>query len=261
MILDDLVLSTEKRILKEQQNQSLTILKKIVNDMPIGSAQDIYDLFKTPKMSLIAEIKKASPSKGIITQDFPYLSIAKTYNQSGVTAISVLTEPNYFKGNIKFLEEISASVSVPVLRKDFIINSYMIYQAKAAGASMILLIVAILSPQILANYIQLAHSLGLAVIVEVHDSNEIETALKAGAKMIGVNNRDLKTYTINLNNSIKLRNLVPENIIFIAESGISSNIDVTKLAHANVNGILIGETLMRATNKKDKITELLNLKE
>lgn len=259
MILDDLVAATTRRLEREQQLESLTDVKARAAKAETKNPQLVYDRFNAPGIHLIGEVKKASPSKGLIASDFPYLEIAKDYDQNGVSAISVLTEPDYFKGDIHYLQEIAAAVSVPVLRKDFVISDYMLYQAKAAGASIVLLIVAILTDEQLHEYLTLAHQLGLAALVEAHDENEIKRALAAGAKMIGVNNRDLKTFTVSLDNSLRLRQLVPTDIAFIAESGIHNREDVQTLEAHHVNGILIGEALMTAPNKADKIEQLLGV--
>ncbi|WP_054699020.1 indole-3-glycerol phosphate synthase TrpC [Secundilactobacillus odoratitofui] len=259
MILDDLVAATTRRLEREQQLESLTDVKARAAKAETKNPQLVYDRFNAPGIHLIGEVKKSLTFKGLIASDFPYLEIARDYDQNGVSAISVLTEPDYFKGNIHYLQEIAAAVSVPVLRKDFVISDYMLYQAKAAGASIVLLIVAILTDEQLHEYLMLAHQLGLAALVEAHDENEIKRALAAGAKMIGVNNRDLKTFTVSLDNSIRLRQLVPTDIAFIAESGIHNRKDVQTLEAHHVNGILIGEALMTAPDKADKIEQLLGV--
>jgi len=207
-------------------------------------------------MAFICECKKASPSKGLIAEQFPYVDIAKEYEAAGATAISVLTEPKWFLGSDRYLEEISQSVSIPCLRKDFTIDPYMIYQAKTFGASCVLLICALLDTEELKEYIAVADSLGLSQIVEAHDEREIESAMKAGARIIGVNNRNLKDFSVDINNSGKLRSMVPEDIMFVAESGIKTRDDVAKLEEIGVNAVLIGETLMRAADKKKMLEEL-----
>jgi len=207
-------------------------------------------------MGFICEVKKASPSKGIIAADFPYLEIAKAYDAAGADAISVLTEPLHFKGDIAYLKEIAASVSLPVLRKDFIVDPYMIYEARSAGAEAVLLICTILSAPMLENMIRITHALGMDALVEAHTAEEVEMALGAGAKIIGVNNRDLKTFKVDLENSLTLRNLVPPETVFIAESGIKTREDIIKLENAGVNAVLIGETLMRAADKRSALNAL-----
>lgn len=259
MILDDLVAVTKRRMKREQATISLAEMQAKAAATPTKDPQLVYDRFNAPGIHLIGEVKKASPSKGLIAANFPYLEIAKDYDQHGVSAISVLTEPDYFKGDIHYLKDIAAAVNVPVLRKDFVVDPYMLYQAKAAGASIVLLIVAILSDQQLKDYFKLAHDLGLAALVEAHDEQELQRALDVGAKLIGVNNRDLRTFNVSLNNSIKLRKLVPDNIAFVAESGIHTRDDVKVMEANHMNGILIGEALMTAPDKAKKITQLLGV--
>lgn len=208
------------------------------------------------KLAFICEVKKASPSKGIIAEDFPYLEIAKEYEKAGADAISVLTEPEYFKGDDRYLTEISNSVKIPVLRKDFTVDEYQIYEAKAIGADAVLLICSLLDTETIRNYIKLCNELGLSALVEAHSEEEVYSAIDAGARVIGVNNRNLQTFEVDLNNSIRLRGLVPRDIIFVAESGIKTAEDTAQLRTAGVNAVLIGETLMRSTNKATIISEL-----
>ena len=208
------------------------------------------------KIAFICEVKKASPSKGIITEDFPYLEIAKDYQKAGADAISVLTEPEFFKGDNKYLTEISDLVRIPVLRKDFTIDEYQIYEAKAIGADAVLLICALLDTETLHNYLALCDELGLSALVEAHTEEEILSAIRAGARIIGVNNRNLQTFEVDLNTSVRLKGLVPKHIIFVAESGIQTAEDINILRDAGVNAVLVGETLMRNPNKKAIISEL-----
>lgn len=210
----------------------------------------------TDNISFICECKKASPSKGIIAEQFPYMEIAKEYENAGASAISVLTEPKYFLGDIRYLNEISSEVSIPCLRKDFVVDEYMIYEAKVNNASAVLLICAILEEEKLARYIKICDSLSLSALVEVHDEEEIKKAVRAGARIIGVNNRNLKNFTVDIENSKRLRELVPANILFVAESGIKDRADVANLEEAGVNAVLIGETLMKAEDKSEKLNEL-----
>ena len=218
-----------------------------------------YDHLKKTGMSFICEVKKASPSKGLIAPDFPYLEIAKEYEAAGASAISCLTEPFYFQGSDKYLKEIANAVNIPVLRKDFTVDEYMIYQAKAFGASAVLLICAILDDARLKAYRELAESLGLDALVEAHDAEEVTRALKCGAKIIGVNNRDLKTFQVDTGNSIRLRRIAPENVVFVSESGIKTPEDIRNLYEHQVDAVLIGETLMRSTDKKAMLAELQSL--
>lgn len=215
-----------------------------------------YRALAVPGMSYICEVKKASPSKGLIAPDFPYLEIAKEYEVAGASAISCLTEPFYFRGADQYLKEITGSARIPVLRKDFTVDEYMIYQAKTLGASAVLLICAILDKVQLRDYRQLAESLGLDALVEVHDETEVEMALDVGAKIVGVNNRDLKTFQVDMQNSIRLRNLAPREVLFVSESGIKGPEEISILREHQVDAVLIGETLMRSTDKKAELERL-----
>ena len=255
MILDDLVTATKKRMAAEKRIHSLEELKQQSQKAPMKNPQLIVDKLLEPKLTFIAEIKKASPSKGVIVQDFPYLEIAQEYQANKIDMISVLTEPDYFQGNLKYLQQITQEVDLPVLRKDFTIDSYMIYQAKIAQASLILLIVAILSDEQLKDYLKLAKKLGLAAIVEVHDETELKRALRTKSEIIGINNRNLKDFSVNFNNSLKLKKLIPVDIPVIAESGIKTKADIKLLKKAGINGVLIGETFMKAKNKAKIIND------
>jgi len=207
-------------------------------------------------MSYICEVKKASPSKGLIAPDFPYLEIAMEYEKAGARAISCLTEPYWFMGSDEYVTRISDNVNIPVLRKDFTVNEYMVYQARAIGASAVLLICAILNDEELSRYLQLTEKLGMNALVEAHDETEVKRALNADAKIIGVNNRDLKTFTVDMKNSIRLRDLAPKDKVFVSESGIKTSDDINILYENDVDAVLIGETLMRSDNKKEKLEEL-----
>lgn len=255
MILDDLVTATKKRMAAEKRIHSLEELKQQSQKAPMKNPRLIVDKLLEPKLTFIAEIKKASPSKGVIVQDFPYLEIAQEYQANKIDMISVLTEPDYFQGNLKYLQQITQEVDLPVLRKDFTIDPYMIYQAKIAQASLILLIVAILSDEQLKDYLKLAKKLGLAAIVEVHDETELKRALRAKSEIIGINNRNLKDFSVNFNNSLKLKKLIPADIPVIAESGIKTKADIKLLKKAGINGVLIGETFMKAKNKAEIIND------
>lgn len=202
-------------------------------------------------LSFICEVKKGSPSKGIISEKFPYLEIARKYEEMGADAISVLTEPEYFKGDNKYLSEIHQTVRTPLLRKDFTIDEYMIYKAKTLGASAILLICSILEKTQLSEYLGIAHSLGLSALVETHNEYEIENALSAGAEIIGVNNRDLKTFRVDTATSERLRKYVPNDKIFVSESGIHTAEDIQKMKKINADAVLIGEAFMRSENPSE----------
>ena len=257
-MLDKIVAKTEERLIEAKSNKSLDELKGEVSKLEIHDEFPFKEALKDPEIAIIAEVKRASPSKGLISEDFNYIGIAKEYEQAGASAISVLTEPYFFKGSNDFLHEISENVSIPLLRKDFVIDEYMIYEAKLLGASAILLIVSILDEVQLKKYLDLAHDLGLSAIVETHDGDEIQTAMDVGAGIIGVNNRNLADFTVDIENSIKLRSLVSDDVLFISESGIKTAEDVRRLKENNVDAVLIGETLMRSDDKKSMILELKN---
>ena len=242
-ILDKITAATKIRVEHE---------KKITLPPPLKTPQQPFlfeECLKKNDISFICEIKKASPSKGIIAEDFPYLDIAQAYEQAGADAISILTEPQFFLGHNRYLAEIRQAVNIPLLRKDFIIDLFQIEQSAWLGADAILLICAILTPVQLSAFISAADKLGLSALVETHDETELKTALKAGARIIGVNNRDLKTFKVDTGTSIRLRKLVPNDVLFVSESGIRTAYDVEQLRLNGANAILVGETLMRATDK------------
>jgi len=209
-----------------------------------------------PGLSFICEVKKASPSKGIIAADFPYLNIAREYEAAGASAVSVLTEPDYFLGSDHYLREIAAELAIPALRKDFVIDPYQIYEAKILGAQAVLFICALLDDQTLEQYIKIAAELGLSSLVEIHDEAEAEQAVKAGARIIGINNRNLKNFNVDLAVTARLRSLIPAGILVVAESGITSPQDVRALSGLNLDAVLVGESLMRAADKKRFLAEL-----
>lgn len=254
-MLDEIVLKTKERLEEAKKNKSFDDLKEEVASLDINLDFPFEKALASEGLSIIAEVKKASPSKGLIAEEFDYLAIAKEYETAGVSAISVLTEPYFFKGSNNYLKEIACEVDVPILRKDFTIDPYMIYEAKIIGASAVLLIVSILSDDELRYYLEIADLLGLSAIVETHDRKEIKRALDAGARIIGVNNRDLKNFTVNINNSIELCRLVPPDVLFISESGIKTKEDTLKLIENDVDAVLIGETLMKSDDKKSLIRE------
>lgn len=224
-------------------------------DLPKGEFPFENALKKTG-ISFVCECKKASPSKGLITPDFPYLSIAKDYEAAGADCISVLTEPKWFLGSDEYLKKIAASVSIPCLRKDFTVDTYMIYEAKMLGASAVLLICSILDEKQLEESICICDELGLSALVEAHDEREIYMALHAGARIIGVNNRNLKDFSVDTDNSRRLREMIPKDVLFVSESGVASAGDVAKLREIGADAVLIGEALMRAPDKKARLAEL-----
>lgn len=253
-ILEEIAEKTRERIRKEKLQFPLDQLKILAEKAP--QQPSFLEALKKPGMSYICEVKKASPSKGLIAPEFPYLEIAKEYEAAGASAISCLTEPFYFMGSDTYLREITEIVDIPVLRKDFTVDKYMIYQAKAFGAAAVLLICAILNDQELLEYRELAETLGMDALVEAHDENEVARALKTGAKIVGVNNRDLKTFKVDMNNSIRLRNLASDNVVFVSESGIKNAGDIAILERNRVGAVLIGETLMRSPDKKAALENL-----
>lgn len=256
MILDEIAERTRQRIAEEKSAVPLTEMKKRALAMDANTGFPFKKALGGDDISFICEVKRASPSKGMIAEDFPYLEIAKDYERAGASAISCLTEPFWFKGMDEYLTEISHAVNIPVLRKDFTVDEYMIYQAKTLGASAVLLICSILSREQLAEYIGIAHGLGLSALVEAHDEDEVRTALSVGAGIIGVNNRNLKTFTVDIHNSARLRKLVPPEVLFVSESGIRTAADVAALRENGTNAVLIGETLMRSPDKKAALEEL-----
>ena len=256
MILQKIAERTVERVNGLMRVKPLEVMMKEAMAMNPDTGFPFEASLKAPGMSFICEVKKASPSKGIISHDFDHLSIAIEYEKAGASAISVLTEPYWFMGSDEYLKDISNSVSIPVLRKDFTVSIYQIYEAKLLGASAVLLICSLLGDETLSEYIMIAHSLGLSALVEAHDEGEVLSALKAGARVIGVNNRDLRTFEVDIETSIRLRKLVPENVIFVSESGIRTREDIARLEAIGTDAVLIGETLMRSPDKKEELMRL-----
>ena len=254
-ILDQLAGHARERTEQAKQKTPLSVLKEQAEALPKGTFA-FEQALKAPGISFICECKKASPSKGLIAPDFPYLSIAKEYHAAGADAISVLTEPKRFLGRDQYLREIASAVSIPCLRKDFTVDEYMIYEAKVLGASAVLLICSILTPAQLRDYQAVCDGLGLSALVEAHDEGEVEMALAAGARIIGVNNRNLKDFTVDTENSRRLRAMIPPSVLFVSESGVKTPADVENLRDVGADAVLIGETLMRAADKKSKLSEL-----
>lgn len=251
-ILDKLAAYAIERTEAAKSRVNTTDIRKMAFDMEKGSFS-FEKALKKDDLAFILECKKASPSKGLIAPDFPYLSIAKEYEAAGADCISVLTEPKWFLGKNEYLEEIAKEVSIPCLRKDFTVDEYMIYEAKTLGASAVLLICAILSKDQIEEYLGICDELGLSAIVETHDEKEVETAVSANARIIGVNNRNLKDFTVDSNNSRKLRELIPSDRIFVSESGLKTPEDVANIRRAGADAVLIGETVMRAADKKEAL--------
>lgn len=256
MILETIAQANRERYEKTMQTVSLEEIKQKAFAMEINSDFPFEKALEKNGISYICEVKKASPSKGIIAEDFPYVQIAKEYENAGASAISVLTEPQWFKGENRFLQEISQNVTIPLLRKDFTVCEYQIYEAKVIGASAVLLICALLDTDTIKEWIKLCDTLGLSALVEAHTEEEVQSALDAGARIIGVNNRNLKDFTVDITTCTRLRSLVPKDILFVGESGIKTSEDIQNLRKAGVDGVLIGETLMRSDNKKQALAEL-----
>ena len=256
MILDKIIEATKIRVAQEKQVESPESVKAAALALPSDTGFPFEAALRQQDFNFICEVKKASPSKGIIAEHFPYLEIAKEYEVAGAAAISVLTEPDFFKGDKKYLQEIASTVKIPVLRKDFIIDEYQIYQAKVWGASAILLICACLDVPTLTKFRELADSLGLSSLVEAHDEHEVQMAIDCGARIIGVNNRNLKDFTVDVQNSVRLRNLVQDDVIFVSESGLETPEDIQVLRDNNIGVALMGETFMRSPNKFEKLAYL-----
>lgn len=256
MILDKIVEATKVRVAQEKEVETPEAVKAAALALPPDTGFPFEAALRQQDFNFICEVKKASPSKGIIAEHFPYLDIAKEYEVAGAAAISVLTEPDFFKGDKKYLQEIASTVKIPVLRKDFIIDEYQIYQAKVWGASAILLICACLDVPTLTKFRELADSLGLSSLVEAHDEKEVQMAIDCGARIIGVNNRNLKDFTVDVQNSVRLRNLVEDDVIFVSESGLETPEDIQVLRDNNIGVALMGETFMRSPNKVEKLAYL-----
>lgn len=257
-ILDEIAEYSRERLRISRQNTPDEAVKREALSLTKGEFS-FEAALRREGLSFICECKKASPSKGLIAPDFQYLKIARDYEAAGADAVSVLTEPKYFLGSDDYLREISAAVKIPVLRKDFVVHERMIYEAKLLGASAVLLICAIIDGKKLRDYIKICDELGISALVEAHDEPEIETALKAGARVIGVNNRNLKDFTVDMNNSAKLRKIIPPEILFVSESGIKTANDVKAARDSGADAVLVGETLMRSPDKRAMLAELKRL--
>ena len=254
-ILDRLADHARERVAEKKAELSLTDMKRKALVLPKGNFP-FEKALRKPGLSFICECKKASPSKGLIAPDFPYLDIAKDYEAAGADAISVLTEPRWFLGADEYLSDIARTVSLPCLRKDFTVDEYMIYEAKALGAAAVLLICAISTAKQLRDWLTLCDTLGLSAQVEAHDEDEVCMALDAGARIIGVNNRNLKDFSVDPDNSRRLRKLIPSNVLFVSESGVKASEDVKALRDLGADAVLVGEALMRAEDKTAKLKEL-----
>lgn len=256
-ILSAIAEHTRGRVRKAKALRPLKEIKEALNRNEQNESCKFEKALRTEGLSLICECKRASPSKGLIAKEFPYIEIAKEYEAGGAAAISCLTEPRWFLGKDEYLRGISEAVSIPVLRKDFTIDSYQLYEARLLGASAVLLICSILSERELKEYIKISAELGLSALVEVHDKEELDMALRSGAAVIGVNNRNLRDFTVNFENCLRLRELVPDEVLFVAESGIETGEQLAELRRNRVNAALIGERLMRADNRSEAVRSML----
>lgn len=258
-ILDRLAEHARERVMLAKQNISTEELKQHACALP-RTDFEFEKALKKNDIAFICECKKASPSKGVIAENFPYLQIAKEYESAGADCISVLTEPKWFLGDSEYLREIAQTVSIPCLRKDFTVDEYMIYRAKCLGASAVLLICSILDEKQIKEYIKICDTLGLSALVEAHDEAEVKTALKCGARIVGVNNRNLKDFSVDTENSRRLRRLIPKDVVFVSESGVKTPEDVQLLREIGADAVLIGETLMKAGDKRKALNELRGIR-
>lgn len=256
MILDKLAASARVRVDRLKAERPLESVREEALSIKPEKPFCFEAALKKEDIAFICEVKKASPSKGLIAPDFPYVHIARDYEAAGADAISVLTEPEYFLGSDDYLSAVKRAVSIPVIRKDFTIDPYQIYEARIIGADAVLLICALLDTEALTEYIRIADTLGLTALVEAHDAAEVASALEAGARVIGVNNRNLKTFEVDIENSARLRQLVPEHITFVSESGIKTPGDIDALRKNGTDAVLIGEALMRSSRKAEELARL-----
>ena len=254
-ILEQLAAHAKERVALAEQACPLEIIRQKASRMEKGDGS-FEKALKRPGLSFICECKKASPSRGVIAENFPYLQIAREYQEAGADAVSVLTEPKWFLGSDRYLREIAETVSLPCLRKDFTVDEYMIYEAKLLGASAVLLICSILSSRQLREYLQVCETLGLSALVETHDESEVDMALEAGARIIGVNNRNLRDFSVDTENSRRLREQIPAEVLFVSESGVKTAVDAAALREIGADAVLVGETMMRAKDKRAMLAEL-----
>ena len=254
-ILEQLAAHAKERVALAEQACPLKIIRQKASRMEKGDGS-FEKALKRPGLSFICECKKASPSRGVIAENFPYLQIAREYQEAGADAVSVLTEPKWFLGCDRYLREIAETVSLPCLRKDFTVDEYMIYEAKLLGASAVLLICSILSSRQLREYLQICETLGLSALVETHDEGEVDMALEAGARIIGVNNRNLRDFSVDTENSRRLREQIPVEVLFVSESGVKTAADAAALREIGADAVLVGEAMMRAKDKRAMLAEL-----
>lgn len=254
MILDEIAADTAKRVARAKENVKFAQIRETALCLPKGALR-FESTLKQPGVSLICEVKKASPSKGVISQEFPYLEIARDYEAGGADCVSCLTEPTWFLGSDEIFRTIRSEISLPMLRKDFTIDEYQIYEAKTLGADAVLLICALLDTKTIERYLDICHALGLSALVEAHDETEIESAVAAGAGIIGVNNRNLKNFTVDFSNAARLREKIPPEVLFVAESGVTSPHDAAALKKAGADALLVGEALMKAPDRRAALAQ------
>lgn len=255
-ILDTIAEATRARVAQAEAQVSLDELKercRSANAAALGSGTRFFDALAKPGLSFICEVKKASPSKGVIAEDFPYLDIARDYEAAKADCMSCLTEPQWFMGSDQIFTEIRNTVRTPMIRKDFTVSEYQIYQARLMGADAVLLICSLLDTSTLSTYLELTHELGMVALVETHDQAEIEQAVEVGARIIGVNNRNLKDFRVDFSNAQRLRNFIPEKCLYVAESGVKDADDVERIAAMGADAALVGEALMRSANKAETL--------
>ena len=255
-ILDAIAAYAGERVAADKAQLPPEALRQLCARSGAADGQAFLDALQKPGMSFICEVKKASPSRGVISADFPYLEIAEAYEAAGADCLSCLTEPKWFLGSDQIFRDIRRTVSTPMLRKDFTVDEYQLYQAKLLGANAVLLICAILDTRTIARYLEICDGLGLAALVEAHDEGEIASAVSAGAKIIGVNNRNLKDFTVDISNSLRLRELIPKDVLFVSESGMKTRADIARLEENGTDAVLVGETFMRAKDKAEMLRQL-----
>ena len=255
-ILDTIAAYARLRVAQDRAQVSLEELKDRCQEKPKADGEAFFQALRKEGMSFICEVKKASPSKGIISPEFPYLDIAWAYEAAGADCISCLTEPKWFLGSDQIFQEIRAAVATPMLRKDFVVDEYQLYQARLMGANCVLLICSLLDTETIKRYLDICGRLGLAALVETHDGAEIDSAVAAGARIIGVNNRNLKDFSVDFSNAARLRDQIPPEAVYVAESGVTSPAQVADLNRIGADAVLIGETLMRAPDKAELLAQM-----
>lgn len=255
-ILDTIADYARQRVLRDKEEANIDVLKELCQQAGPGNGAAFEQALRRKDMSFICEVKKASPSKGIIAENFPYLDIARDYEAAGADCISCLTEPKWFLGSDEIFKEIRAAVSTPMIRKDFTVDEYQLYQARLMGANCVLLICALLDTETIQRYLTICEHLGLAALVEAHDPEQIQSAVKAGAKIIGVNNRNLHDFSVDFSNAARLRDLIPPECIYVAESGVAKPADIAQFKQIGADAALVGEMLMRAADKKKMLAQM-----